>query len=85
MNKPYIKEKYNVNVNLIKPSEISEDALLKNDVNYIIGFELTDLLSEIGMGKGNQERYDIIQKNVGNNSYFEYVLKKYANCIIYYE
>jgi len=63
----YIKEKYNVNVNLIKPSEISEQILLKNNVNYIIGFELTDLLSEIGMGKGNKERYNMIQKIFKNS------------------
>ena len=28
---------------------------------------MTDLLSEIGMGKGNQERYDIIQKIFKNS------------------
>lgn len=63
----YIKEKYNVNVNLIKPSEINEDILMRNNVNYIIGFELTDLLSEIGMGKGNRERYNTIEKIFKNS------------------
>ena len=40
---------------------------MRNDVNYIIGFELTDLLSEIGMGKGNKERYDMIEKIFKNS------------------
>ena len=63
----YIKEKYNVNKSYKTFKKLVKKHCLKNDVNYIIGFELTDLLSEIGMGKGNKERYDMIQKIFKNS------------------
>ena len=38
----YIKKNYNVQVDLIKPNNLTEKRLLENDVNFSIGYDLLD-------------------------------------------
>ena len=73
-----IKEKFvGIDVDIITPKEISNQRLKKNDINYVIGYDIINVINDDPpvkkfSGQKGLEKLDAIYRNKQNNIFPSY-------------